>query len=70
MIKCHNLTLGYGSKNIVNSFNYEINSGEYLCIIGRNGCGKTTFLRGLTGVLCPKAGRIELRDNLRRNQIG
>ena len=70
MIKCHNLTLGYGSKNIVNSFNYEINSGEYLCIIGRNGCGKTTFLRGLAGVLRPKAGRIELRDNLRRNQIG
>ena len=70
MIKCHNLTLGYGSKNIVNSFNYEINSGEYLCIIGRNGCGKTTFLRGLAGVLRPKAGRIELRDNLKRNQIG
>ena len=70
MIKCHNLTLGYGSKNIVNSFNYEINSGEYLCIIGRNSCGKTTFLRGLAGVLRPKAGRIELRDNLRRNQIG
>jgi zinc transport system ATP-binding protein len=70
MIKCHNLTLGYGSKNIVNSFNYEIHSGEYLCIIGRNGCGKTTFLRGLAGVLRPKAGRIELRDNLRRNQIG
>ena len=70
MIKCHNLTLGYGSKNIINSFNYEINSGEYLCIIGRNGCGKTTFLRGLAGVLRPKAGRIELRDNLRRNQIG
>ena len=70
MIKCHNLTLGYGNKNVVNSFNYEINAGDYLCIIGRNGCGKTTFLRGLAGVLHPKAGKIELRDNLQRNQIG
>ena len=70
MIKCLNLTLGYGNKNIVNSFNYEINAGDYLCIIGRNGCGKTTFLRGLAGVLHPKAGKIELRDNLQRNQIG
>ncbi len=70
MIKCHNLTLGYGNKNIVNSFNYEINAGDYLCIIGRNGCGKTTFLRGLAGVLHPKAGKIELCDNLQRKQIG
>ncbi len=70
LIKCHQLTLGYGNKNIVNSFNYEINTGDYLCIIGRNGCGKTTFLRGLAGVLRPKAGKIELRDNLQRKQIG
>ena len=70
MIKCHNLTLGYGNKNVVNSFNYEINAGDYLCVIGRNGCGKTTFLRGLAGILRPKAGKIELCDNLKRNQIG
>ena len=70
LIKCHQLTLGYGSKNIVNSFDYEINAGDYLCSIGRNGCGKTTFLRGLAGVLRPKAGKIELRDNLQRKQIG
>ena len=70
LIKCSQLTLGYGSKNIVNNFNYEINAGDYLCIIGRNGCGKTTFLRGLAGVLRPKAGKIELRDNLQRKQIG
>ena len=70
LIKCHQLTLGYGNKNIVNSFDYEINASDYLCIIGRNGCGKTTFLRGLAGVLRPKAGKIELRDNLQRKQIG
>ena len=70
LIKCRNLTLGYGSKNIVNSFNYEINAGDYLCIIGRNGCGKTTLLRGLAGVLRPKTGKIELCDSLQRKQIG
>ncbi|SHK83436.1 metal ABC transporter ATP-binding protein [Fibrobacter sp. UWB12] len=70
LIKCNQITLGYGNKNIVNSFNYEINTGDYLCIIGRNGCGKTTFLRGLAGVLRPKAGKIELRDNLQRKHIG
>ena len=70
MIKCSQLTLGYGNKNIVSAFDYEIKSGDYLCIIGRNGCGKTTFLRGLAGVLRPKAGKIELCNNLKRKQIG
>lgn len=70
LLKCSNITLGYGSKNIVNNFNYTIHSGDYLSIIGRNGCGKTTFLRGLAGVLHPRAGKIELSSGLRRNQIG
>jgi len=70
LLKCHNLTLGYGNKNILNNFDYEIHSGEYLSIVGRNGCGKTTFLRGLAGVLRPKAGKIELCDNLKRKEIG
>lgn len=70
LLKCSNITLGYGSKNIVNNFNYTIHSGDYLSIIGRNGCGKTTFLRSLAGVLRPKFGKIELCDNLKRNQIG
>lgn len=70
LLKCSNITLGYGSKNIVNNFNYTIHSGDYLSIIGRNGCGKTTFLRGLAGVLHPRAGKIELNSGLKRNQIG
>lgn len=70
LLKCNKLTLGYNNKDILHNFDYGIHSGEYLCIIGRNGCGKTTFLRGLAGVLRPKSGKIELCDNLRRNQIG
>ena len=70
LLKCNKLTLGYNNKDILHSFDYGIHSGEYLCIIGRNGCGKTTFLRGLAGVLRPKSGKIELCDNLKRNQIG
>ena len=42
LLKCNKLTLGYNNKDILHSFDYGIHSGEYLCIIGRNGCGKTT----------------------------
>ena len=70
LLKCRQLTLGYGSKDLVRDLDYDVNVGDYLCIVGRNGSGKTTFLRGLAGLLKPKSGSIELCDGLRRSQIG
>lgn len=70
LIKCRQLTLGYGSKDIISDFDYDINAGDYLCIVGRNGSGKTTLLRGIAGLLSPRSGSIELCDGLTRNQIG
>ena len=70
LLKCRQLTLGYGSKDLVRDLDYDVNAGDYLCIVGRNGSGKTTFLRGIAGLLKPKSGVIELCDGLSRNQIG
>jgi zinc transport system ATP-binding protein len=70
LLKCRQLTLGYGTKSVVSDFDYEINAGDYLCVLGRNGCGKTTLLRGLAGLLSPKSGSVDLCDGLKRNQIG
>jgi zinc transport system ATP-binding protein len=70
LIKCRQLTLGYGSKDLVRDLDYDINVGDYLCIVGRNGSGKTTFLRGIAGLLSPKSGNIEFCEGLTRNQIG
>ena len=70
LLKCRQLTLGYGNKDLVRDLDYDVNAGDYLCIVGRNGSGKTTFLRGIAGLLKPKSGVIELCDGLSRNQIG
>ena len=70
LIKCRQLTLGYGNKDLVRDLDYEVNVEDYLCIIGRNGSGKTTFLRGLAGLLSPKSGSIELCEGLKRSEIG
>ena len=70
LIKCRQLTLGYGNKDLVRDLDYDVNVEDYLCIIGRNGSGKTTFLRGLAGLLSPKSGSIELCEGLKRSEIG
>ena len=44
-IKCNNLSLGYKNNVLINNLNFEINKGDYLCIVGKNGAGKTTLIR-------------------------
>ena len=70
LIRCRQLTLGYGNKEVVRDLDYDVNVEDYLCVIGRNGSGKTTFLRGIAGLLPPRSGTIELCEDLKRSEIG
>ncbi len=48
----------YGEKTILNKVNFEVNEGEFLSILGSSGCGKTTLLRILIGLLNPTSGKV------------
>jgi iron complex transport system ATP-binding protein len=54
------LTLGYGSRTIVDSVSLTVAAAERLALVGPNGAGKSTLLRALTGVLEPRAGAVLL----------
>lgn len=47
---------------ILNDVNLEIESGEFICILGKSGCGKSTLLNLLAGYLKPDRGTIEIDD--------
>ena len=70
LIKAEGLSLGYDSKAIVSGLNFEVNEGDYLCIIGHNGSGKTTLMRTLLGLLKPLSGEVVFEGGLRKNEIG
>ncbi len=70
LLKCIDLTLGYEGNAVVSNLDFEINSGDYLCIVGENGSGKTTLMKTLLGLQSPISGKIETGDGLRRNEIG
>ena len=69
-IKCKNLTLGYGSQEILSGLSFDVNRGDYLCIVGSNGSGKTTLMKTVLGLTKPLGGSIEFSDGLSASGIG
>lgn len=70
LLTCQDLCLGYEGREILHNLNFEINSGEYLCIVGENGSGKTTFMRTVLGLQQPISGKVLTGDGLTQNEIG
>ena len=63
-ITVENLGFSYenNSKKILEELNLEVDSGEFVCILGKSGCGKSTLLRLLSGLEMPTYGSIKLND--------
>lgn len=59
LIRCKNVTLGYGKEIVLENISLEIPRGIFLSFKGPNGAGKTTLLRGILGLLKPLKGTIE-----------
>ncbi len=69
-IICQNLSIGYEGRAICQNINCSVGKGEYLCIVGENGCGKSTFMRTLLRLQQPVSGKILLGDGLEEHEIG
>ena len=70
LITCRDLSLGYDGREIVRNLSFEVNAGDYLCIVGENGSGKSTLMRTLLGLQPPLSGSITMGDGLQQTEIG
>lgn len=69
LLKCSDLTLGYGARTVVSDLNFEVNEGDYLCVVGDNGSGKTTLMKTILGLNSPISGSI-VGQGIGKNEIG
>jgi len=67
MLKVRNLKLGYDGVPVIFDVSLDVNEKEVVSIVGSNGAGKSTILRGLSGLIRPMAGTIEfMGENINR----
>ena len=69
-IQCKDLALGYDNHIIQKNLNFEVNEGDYLCILGENGSGKSTLMKTLLKLQPLMGGEIILGNGLKQSDIG
>ena len=70
LISCKNLSFAYDGVTVLHGLNFEIEQGNYLCIMGENGAGKSTLMKGLLGLKKPSGGKVTFGEDLRTREIG
>src|SRR6266516_492726 len=64
IITATEITVRYGERAVLDAATLGIEEGDRIGLVGRNGCGKTTFLRILAGLQSPDSGEVSRRRGL------
>lgn len=70
LISARDLAVGYESHAVAGGLSFDVNEGDYLCIVGENGAGKTTLMKTLLGLNKPVGGELSFGEELRLRGIG
>ena len=70
MINTANITMQFGSKPLFENISVKFGNGNRYGLIGANGCGKSTFMKILTGELEPTSGNVSYEPDVRVGVLG
>ncbi len=64
VVECYNVGKGYNGRTLIKGFEYKFRRMERVGIVGKNGAGKSTFLRLITGQETPDEGKVVIGDTV------
>ncbi|MDR2649339.1 MAG: metal ABC transporter ATP-binding protein [Clostridiales bacterium] len=70
LITCQDASFAYEGGAVVSGLNFEVRSGDYLCVVGENGSGKSTLIKGILRLKTPRSGSVLTGDGLKAREIG
>lgn len=70
LLSLKKLKLGYGDNVVIKDASFELEQGDFACVVGTNGSGKSTLIRGILDLIKPQAGKIKYGEGLNRTKIG
>lgn len=70
LICCRDAGLGYDNKAIMEHFDFQVNAGDYVCVVGENGSGKSTLMKTILGLIKPVSGEVELSPRIQNGAVG
>jgi branched-chain amino acid transport system ATP-binding protein len=62
-LEIKNLNAWYGESHVLHGINLSVNKGEVVCLLGRNGAGRTTTLRAILGLVTNRTGSIKVNEH-------
>ncbi len=65
LISLQNVSLGFGGPLLLEEVNLQIEAGEWIGLLGRNGMGKSTLMKLINGDILPKSGQVARQQNVR-----
>jgi ATP-binding cassette subfamily F protein uup len=69
LLTLRTVSLAYGHKPLLAGADFQIDAGERVCLVGRNGTGKSTLFRVISGIAEPDDGELWRRDTLRVSHL-
>ncbi len=70
LIQVRDLSISYDGKAVVSGLNFDVNEGDFLCIFGENGSGKSSLVKAILGLKSTASGHIHFEKGFSRRDIG
>ena len=70
LISCKEICLSYENNTVIEKLSFNVESGDYLCIVGENGSGKSTLVKAMLGLKETTSGHLHFGEGIKKGEIG